>query len=443
MTSRRDIGDCFTVELRVKTTTGQEAFPALAGDKVWDGGAVEDFASRHNYGKSLDSGLRPGWCIALQPDGAWAWNLADGEKRLDYLPTAERQSVADNHWHHLAFSLDWPRREARLYCDGRAVAVYSLAELASYRGDQAPQAGTMLAGAIEGFALREGIATPAEIAAWAQRAATPAPVATDEIRVLSWNIWNGGREDGAVEGVERIIEIIGDCGADIVAMQETYGSGPRIADALGFEFYRRSSNLSLISRFPIGATHDLFDDPFRFGGATLELGPDRHLEVYTLWIHYLPDFCTDVRQPDASAAALVAAEEQTRGAEIRGILEALAPRLRDPDRPVVVAGDFNCPSHLDWTPAARALHRDLVVNWPVSQAMADAGFTDAYRNTHPDPLAHPGRTWTPRNPASWQDRIDYIYHRGLLRCAAAEVLDHHAIQWPSDHAAVLAVVQVD
>ena len=75
--------------------------------------------------------------------------------------------------------------------------------------------------------------------------------------------------------------------------------------------------------------------------------------------------------------------------------------------------------------------------------MADAGFTDAYRNTHPDPLAHPGRTWTPRNPASWQDRIDYIYHRGLLRCAAAEVLDHHAIQWPSDHAAVLAVVQVD
>ena len=443
MTSRRDIGDCFTVELRIKTTISQETFPALASDKIWDGGAIEDFTSRHNYGKSLDSGLRSGWCIALQPDGAWTWNLADGKKRLDYLPTAERQSIADNRWHHLAFSLDWPRREARLYYDGRAVAVYSLAELASCRGDQAPRIGPALAGAIEAFALREGIATPAEIAARVQRAATPAPMAANKIRVLSWNIWNGGREDGAAEGLERVVEIIGDCDADIIAMQETYGSGPRIADALGFDFYRRSSNLSLISRFPIGETHDLFDDPFRFGGATLELGSDRHLEVYTLWIHYLPDFCTDVRQPDASATALVAAEEKTRGAEIHGILEALAPRLRDTDRPIIVAGDFNCPSHLDWTPAARALHRDLVVDWPVSRAMADAGFTDAYRSTHPDPLTHPGRTWTPRNPSGWQDRIDYVYHRGPLHCVEAEVIEHHAIQWPSDHAAVLTLVQID
>ena len=443
MSRRSDIGDCFTVELRIKTATGQEAFPALVSDKVWDGGAVQDFASRHNYGKSLDSGLRPGWCIALQPDGAWTWNLADGEKRLDYLPTAERQSVADNRWHHLAFTLDWPRREARLYYDGRGVAAYSLAELAKCHGDQAPRASTALAGAIECFALLEGIATSAEIAARAQRAYAPATVDADEFRVMSWNIWNGGREDGAIEGVERVVEVIGNSGADIIAMQETYGSGPRIADALGFEFYLRSSNLSLISRFPIQETHDLFDDPFRFGGATIELGTGRHIEVYTLWIHYLPDFCTDVRQPDASAADLVGAEMQPRGAEIRDILEARAPRLRDPAHPVGVAGDFNCPSHLDWTPAARALHRDLVVDWPVSGAMADAGFTAAYRSTNSDPLAHPGHTWTPRNPASWQDRIDYVYYRGPLRCSAASVLDHHVTQWPSDHAAVLAVLHIN
>ena len=78
------------------------------------------------------------------------------------------------------------------------------------------------------------------------------------LRVLAWNIWNGGREDGIDEGVERVVECIRDSGADIVAMQETYGSGPRIADALGYHLYLRSSNLSIISRYPAIGHHDLF-----------------------------------------------------------------------------------------------------------------------------------------------------------------------------------------
>ena len=44
-------------------------------------------------------------------------------------------------------------------------------------------------------------------------------------RVMSWNIWRGGREDGEEEGPARVVDVIRDSGADVVAMQETYGSG--------------------------------------------------------------------------------------------------------------------------------------------------------------------------------------------------------------------------
>jgi len=71
------------------------------------------------------------------------------------------------------------------------------------------------------------------------------------INVMTFNIWNGGREMGAEIGVKRVIDVIRDSDEDIICMQETYGSGPIIADALGYFFYLRSSNLSIMSRFPI------------------------------------------------------------------------------------------------------------------------------------------------------------------------------------------------
>ena len=456
MTHKPKTADCFTVQLCVRISAGQTSFPAIATDKAWNGGTVEDFLSRQNCGHSLKTGALPGWSLALQPNGSWAWNIADGEKRLDYLPTPVRQPLDDDRWHHLAFSVDRQQQEARLYYDGDNVAIYSLAGLGPCYGDSAPRIGTdatmqgaLLEGEIEGFTLRESIASPEEIAtAWtahnpAKKPAMHSEKTLNKIRVLTWNIWNGGREDGVEEGVERVIDVIRDSRADIVAMQETYGSGPRIADGLGYYFYSRSSNLSLLSRFPIRETHDLYDDSFRFGGATFALAPGQHLDVYSLWIHYLPDFCNDVRQTHANAAALIAAEEQTRGHEIRDILKALSPRLRDKSRTIIVAGDFNSPSHLDWVPQARTLHRDLVVEWPVSRTMAEAGFTDAYRQARPNPLTDPGRTWTPRSTESWQDRIDYVYYNGQhMRCRAAEVLEHHPDGWPSDHAGVLATLQL-
>ena len=90
-----------------------------------------------------------------------------------------------------------------------------------------------------------------------------------------------------------------------------------------------------------------------------------------------------------------------------------------------------------------------MVEWPVSKAMADAGFKDSYRELHISALSDPGYTWTPRAATSsnlygLRDRIDYIYYLGeKLRPINSEVIDYHPIMFPSDHAAVVTVFQIE
>ncbi|CAJ0590405.1 unnamed protein product [Cylicocyclus nassatus] len=59
--------------------------------------------------------------------------------------------------------------------------------------------------------------------------------------------------------------------------------------------------------------------------------------------------------------------------------------------PVVVAGDLNTPSHLDWTVATRKRHGDWVVRWPVTELFEKAGFHDAYRTIYPSAVINPGK----------------------------------------------------
>jgi len=431
----------FTIALWAQTNAPAADYPTIVSNKDWYSGEIRDYTERSNYGFSRTSGQLPGWAIALQPNGAWAWNLGDGTHRLDYQPTAS-QRIDDGAWHLIAFSVDANTHQAHLYFDGRQVALYSLTGLEpTYGAPVRPSDSPDLH--IEGFQQWDTVHSPEEIARRYQQrdgrqaASYPTHAPGEPLRVLAWNIWNGGREDGIDEGVERVVECIRDSGADIVAMQETYGSGPRIADALGYHLYLRSSNLSIISRYPAIGHHDLFR-PFNLGGATLALGAERTLKLFSLWLHYLPDFCNDVQRDEATPESLIEAEHETRASEMQTILEALQPHLDDAE-PLIVAGDFNSPSHLDWTQSASSLHCNMAVEWPVSAYMAKAGFTDAYRQVHPDPIAEPGHTWTPRNPNSWQDRIDYVYYRAAhLHALEAQVLNQHRVQWPSDHAAVLS-----
>ncbi len=302
-------------------------------------------------------------------------------------------------------------------------------------------------------------------------AALPAAAETT-LRVMSFNIWGGGGNEG--KGVEETVAAIRAAGADIVGLQETRlepdpctatdcaatgdSVAPAIARALGWYHHDQTQqNVALwanavISRYPIGpASPNDLGVPIDVEGRTVWLfnihHDDEPYQPYQLLgIEYGPapfiateaeavDWATRTRGPamDLLSSDLTAAE----GAAA-----------------VFVTGDFNEPSGLDWTGAAVAagLH-PVRVDWPTTGRLMADGFTDAYRAVYPDPVAKPAFTWTPRNDESatddHPDRIDFVFARGPgLRVTAAAIVgedgprsDIVVMPWPSDHRAVVAEVR--
>lgn len=281
-------------------------------------------------------------------------------------------------------------------------------------------------------------------------AALAAPARGEEaprdVRVMTWNIWRGG--DRAMDDADpaaklakqrRVARVIRDSGADVVAMVETYGSGEAIARDLGFHFRPRGTNVSILSRWPIGRDLSAYK-PFHCVGAVVEPPDAPPFALFSVWIHYVDDVWTDPRSRDGrSAEQLVADDGRTRLDEVREILAGAEGEANG--LPLIVAGDFNSNSHLDYTEAARDQY-GMVVSWPVTREIEAAGFVDAYRACNPTVDRARDRTWSPRFPEQLQDRIDFIYSKGdELRPVSAVRLDEAEGVWPSDHAAVVVDFQ--
>lgn len=76
---------------------------------------------------------------------------------------------------------------------------------------------------------------------------------------------------------------------------------------------------------------------------------------------------------------------------------------------VSISGDFNEPSWLDWTENTKSAGTTpYLVQWPTTHALWEGGIKgDAYRTMHPNPVTHPGYTWTPfPGTKDTKDRID-------------------------------------
>lgn len=357
--------------------------------------------------------ISPGWALYQSVSGAWGFSIGDGETGFLYQPTPERQSVTDGKKRGLAFTIDTCKPEIRWWYDGLNVGIYHVEGLDFSACD-----------------LGESTGFKYPVIRYPEKG-------VDTLTVMAWNIWHGGRESGVTQGVARVVDVIKSSGADVICMMETYGSGPIIADSLGFYFYLRSSNLSVMSRFPLGETQDLFR-PFNFGGAEMLLSESEKVQVHPLWIHYLPNM-NNLKDLTIPVDSLIHWEMQTRGSEIRQILREMEPLLKQADEvPVIMAGDYNSPSHLDWGEDMKDEHQQRVIPWPVSVSMEAAGLTDAYRQVHPNPATHPGKTWSPIFKEAWQDRIDYVYYAGnKLNPVTARVIDSYTDVFPSDHAAVV------
>ncbi|MFF4348527.1 HAD-IA family hydrolase [Streptomyces sp. NPDC001530] len=268
-----------------------------------------------------------------------------------------------------------------------------------------------------------------------------AMVAPRALRVMTWNLWYGGTK--VDDHREKQLKVIVETGADVVGLQETYGnSAAELAAALGWHHHRAGENLGVISRYPITAR--LGDPDVGFYGGTgvrIRLDGGEEVDVWSAHLDYTPYGPYEARFDGLLAVELVA-HEGGRLAQMREILRQIAESAAD-GVPVLLVGDFNAPSHLDWAD----------VEWPVTKAAEDAGLRDSYREAHPDPVRDPGYTWSPvhvehedgSGRPEPQDRIDFVLHRGLSVLDSRTVVtgaprvwpDVAGNDWPSDHAAVL------
>ena len=426
-----------------------------------------------------------GWAIRSQPNGSWEWQILgpahheeQGPKRkaattvgmmfrgvdrdnpsYSYQATPERQPINDGRWHQIAFTLDRKIEEARLYYDGRNVAIYDTGWLSSIADSNHVVVGGILArwhgeresftGYIDEVRMWDHVVDGDEIQASYERIqgidVIEPTLGDDDLKVMTFNIWHGGKSHGESVGVERTIDVIRESGADIIAMQETYGAGAIIADSLGYYFYLRSSmsaddntNHSIMSRFPITAVHRIFK-PFMSGGANIELNPGEEIAFYTVWNNYQSTRPRRPwRAPDVTPQQLVDGEKIAgesweypplpRYEQTKEILRQMASVLDAAEKvPVFVSGDWNSYSHLDWTEATADRHGGLAVEWPVSKELEDQGLIDAYRELHPRVRSNEG------------SRIDRIYYKGSgFRAIDAQMYRWHPVKWPSDHPAVIA-----
>lgn len=112
-----------------------------------------------------------------------------------------------------------------------------------------------------------------------------------------------------------------------------------------------------------------------------------------------------------------------RDDEIRAVVEDAHKEI-EKGHLVLIGGDFNEPSHLDWQSDTKDMrdHKGLVIDWDCSEILMKEGFKDSFREIYPNPVKNPGFTFPANNMAvpleklAWspeaddRERIDFIYY---------------------------------
>jgi exonuclease III len=281
--------------------------------------------------------------------------------------------------------------------------------------------------------------------------ATTSPAASASpmtLEVMEFNVEYGGD----TVRFDKVLEVVEQVRPDILCLEEAETNTGRVARETGYAYW--SDAMQVVSRYPLLEPSDA-----RGQYLFVEVRPGRCVAVSNVHLPSEP-YGPNLIRAGKRVEKVVANEEKARLPYIQGQLDVLPP-LAGQGIPVFLVGDFNAPSHRDYT-SQMVGTRDYVkyvVEWPVSTAVEAAGFDDAWRAVHPDPLESLGLTWwaaRPRvdgwnpGPKAPQDRIDFIYSAGPANATAARLAGEKdgpevtvAVDpWPSDHRAVTATFEV-
>lgn len=318
-----------------------------------------------------------------------------------------------------------------------------------------------------------------------------------ELSFLSFNIWQEGTS--VPNGLIKIRDVIVATDPDIVCFVEVRNYEDqdwttKIVKALnetGQSYYRgyAGGDVSFISKYPLSNGQIGFKNVDKGSLVSFDVNIDgntivvygAHLD-YTYYASNLPrgynggdpnwEIVADENGHPVPMTNVDSIRDyglkSTRDETIASFISVTKKEVR----PIVLMGDFNEPSWLDWTIKTKDLfdHNGTVIQWPATKELDQADFIDAYRTFYPDELTHSGFTW-PANAhevksTSWtpladeRERIDYIFYRGdnvelidvaIVGPRASYVRDElnesntanekflaEKTAWPSDHKGVLA-----
>lgn len=315
---------------------------------------------------------------------------------------------------------------------------------------------------------------------------------------LQFNIWQEGTK--IEKGFEAIVDEVVNSNADFVMFSEVrnYKNSrfcDRIVTALkekGLTYYSfYSYDSGLLSRYPIIDSATIFPEINDHGSIykLKTLVKKDTICVYTAHLDYLNCTYYEVRGYDGNTWKQLPEpitdinyllENNLSSLRDDAILKFIddANRERKNGNLIFLGGDFNEPSHLDWTQETKHIadHNGVVIKWNVTSMLQDNGFIDAYRMANPNPVTHPGYTFpayiTWKEPAkvTWapksdeRERIDFIFYaenpkiklksssivgpkssiaycKEIVENTCDNIISPSGL-WPSDHKAVIAIFKI-
>ncbi len=301
---------------------------------------------------------------------------------------------------------------------------------------------------------------------------SPALAQQTELTIMSYNIWGGGANEQ--KSIDETLAVIKAVNPDIIGLQETrVESDPctaeacpaagesvagKLAAALGYQVYEQTAvndalwANAILSRYPIskptpndlGVKIDVNGRKVHAFNIHLDDSPYQPYQLLNIEYGPFPYLKT--------ADEAIKSATDTRGPALKLLFDDMT--VAGDAEAAFVFGDFNEPSHRDWTEAAaKAGRHPLTVAYPTVKAIEEKGFVDTFRAAFADEMAKPGFTWTPTSDPTAKDdhhdRIDFALARASnLQVVAAGIVGEKSPEadivvtpWPSDHRATYAKVK--
>ncbi len=278
------------------------------------------------------------------------------------------------------------------------------------------------------------------------------------VTVLTFNMWQGS--EAANHQIGEALEVIKVSGGTIAGLQETYSwqedgshtdNGAILAEMLGWNYFSHGSSGIL-------TPYEICDTTANNRGVKLRLDENRYIWFFNSHLFHMPYQPYQLGNKEygdfpfiSTAEEAIQYARQARFDETASYIREIAS-IESEGLPVILTGDFNEPSHLDWTEkAAEAGLYPIPVSWPTTSAYAETGLKDAWRVKFPDEVQKPGHTWSSiDSPGEIHDRIDFVLFKGEqleVRDAATlgsgdGISDITIENYPSDHRAVRILFQM-